>query len=153
MKLIKLIFLLILAGCAGGGSERIDEEFESTAPTVSITSPTDNGTLLGTSTYQLEFSEKVNGLSGNSLLGACGGNVQLTSSVGGSCHPLTISSTDNVTYLIDPEGTLTFGEYQLSVLNSGIADLEGNNLKEGKSVIFKISDNTTFVISNELEAK
>ncbi|MGA0305968.1 MAG: thrombospondin type 3 repeat-containing protein, partial [bacterium] len=159
MKLIKLILLLILAGCAGGGSEGIDEDVESTAPvesmspTVSIISPSDNGTLLGTSVYQLEFSEKVNGLSGNSLPGSCGGNVQLTSSVGGSCHPLTISSTDNVTFLIDPEGILTVGEYQLSVLTSEIADLEGYSLIEGKSVIFQISDNTTFVISNELEAK
>ncbi|MGA0906854.1 MAG: heparin lyase I family protein, partial [bacterium] len=159
MKLIKLILLLILAGCAGGGSEGIDEDIESTAPvesmspTVSIISPSDNGTLLGTSVYQLEFSEKVNGLSGNSLPGSCGGNVQLTSSVGGSCHPLTISSTDNVTFLIDPEGILTVGEYQLSVLTSEIADLEGYSLMEGKSVIFQISDNTTFVISNELETK
>ena len=83
-------------------------------------------------------------LNGNSLPGACDGNVQLISS---SCHPLTISSTDNVTYIIDPEGTLAVGGYQLSVC------LSGNNLDVGKSVSFQIIDDTTFVISNELEAK
>ncbi|MGB0483304.1 MAG: hypothetical protein ACPGK1_02130, partial [bacterium] len=99
MKLIRLVLLLILAGCAGGSGDGVDKEGDTTPPTVSIVTPSDNGTLLETSTYQLEFSEKVNGLIGNSLPGACDGNVQLISSVSGSCHPLTISSTDNVTYI------------------------------------------------------
>jgi len=111
---------------------------DTTAPTVTIVKPEENGSIVGTAFYEMTFSEAVSGLRGNNLAAACEGNVQLTAALGGNCYPISINTNDNVSWTVDPDGELSSGDYRFSVLTTGILDLASNNLAVGDSVEFRI---------------
>ena len=54
-------------------------------PTVVISTPQVNSSVVGTAVYSLKFSEAVTGLKGNNLNAACEGSIQLSPYNGGNC--------------------------------------------------------------------
>jgi len=145
MRFVKMPLIVslcvFLMNCGGGGGG------EST-PTVSIVKPVDNQSLVGTATYEISFSDPASGLNGNTAAGDCIGNVQLTSTLGVTCYPLTINSADGLTWSVDPDGELSDGTYTLTVLPTGITNSTGNALEIGATVTFTINDPVSTVLNN-----
>ena len=114
LKLPGLIFLALMIQTCGQeiGNKNTGEK---KPPTVAISYPQINSSVVGTAVYSLKFSEAVTGLKGNSFNGICEGSVQLNPTNGGNCYPISISSTDNISWTIDPVGELSNGTYKLSV--------------------------------------
>ena len=86
-------FLWSCGGGGGGGSG--GNTADNNPPTVTISYPQVNSSVVGTAVYSLKFSEAVTGLTGNNLNAACEGSIQLNPSNGGNCYRISISSTDN----------------------------------------------------------
>ena len=120
---------------------------DTTAPTITGTNPAAGGSVVGTQTYTITFSEEVTGLS-NASAGACSGNVQLTAD-GTNCLALTVSQNGNE-WVIDAAEELSNGSYTLTIANTGIQDGIGNSLAGDTSVTFTVADALTTVL-NELE--
>ncbi|MBT6725276.1 MAG: hypothetical protein HOA75_00745 [Deltaproteobacteria bacterium] len=106
-KISPLITLILLASfqwsCSGG------ENTANLSPQVTISYPRDNSSVVGNAVYSLKFSEAVTGLMGNNLNAACEGSIQLSPYNGGNCYPISIKSTDNISWTVDPVGELSDG--------------------------------------------
>ena len=108
-RIIAPLCSILMASFLWSCSTGVDEnESKPTAngnpPTVAISTPQVNSSVVGTAVYSLKFSEAVTGLTGNNLNAACEGSIQLNRSIGGSCYPISISSTDNINWTVDPVG-------------------------------------------------
>ena len=149
-----VLITFVMASCAieieGEYSQKTTPKAEvSRNPSVAITTPEAYSTLVGTAAYKLDFNKEVTGLSGNELSSACEGSVQLTSSLGGSCYPIEIRTSDNISCAIDPLGEFSDGSYTLTV-TTDIRDLSGNPLSSSISVHFDVRDALS-TVSNNLE--
>jgi hypothetical protein len=121
----------------------------SNPPTVAISTPQVNSSVVGTAVYSLKFSEAVTGLTGNNLNAACEGSIQLNRSIGGNCYPISISSTDNINWTVDPVGELSDGAYTLTV-TTGIQNLSDIFLASPTSATFNVKDALS-TVANQLE--
>ena len=145
-----LIILILLASfqwsCSGGGG---GENTANLSPQVTISYPRDNSSVVGTAVYSLKFSEAVTGLTGNNLNAACEGSIQLSSDNGEICYPISINSTDNISWTVDPVGELSDGAYSLTV-TTGIQNLSAISPVSPTSVTFNVKDALS-TIANQLE--
>mgnify|MGYP001280247294 CR=1 FL=1 len=145
-----LIILILLASfqwsCSGGGG---GEKTENLSLQVTISYPRDNSSVVGTAVYSLKFSEAVTGLTGNNLNAACEGSIQLSPDNGGNCYPISIKSTDNISWTVDPVGELSDGAYSLTV-TTGIQNLSAISPVSPTSVTFNVKDALS-TIANQLE--
>ncbi len=138
-----------LWSCGGGVGDSGGNTADKSPPTVTISYPQVNSSVVGTAVYSLTFSEAVTGLTGNNLNAACEGSIQLNPSNGGNCYPLSISSTDNISWTVDPVGELSDGAYKLAV-TSEIKNLSAISLASPTSVTFNVKDALS-TVANQLE--
>ncbi len=150
-KISPLITLILLASfqwsCSGGGG---GENTANLSPQVTISYPRDNSSVIGNAVYSLKFSESVTGLTGNNLNAACEGSIQLSPDNGGNCHPISIKSTDNISWTVDPVGELSDGAYSLTV-TTGIQNLSALSPASPTSVTFNVKDALS-TVANQLES-
>ena len=110
---------------------------DTTAPTLSSTSPADSDNLTSVSTsIQVTFSEEMDNISTTTSGTTCSGSLQLSLNSFSSCVPMTSSpsTSDNITFTIDPSDNLSFYTTYKIKVTTDASDLAGNNLG---------SDNTT----------
>ena len=150
-KISPLITLILLASfqwsCSGGGG---GENTANLSPQVTISYPRDNSSVVGNAVYSLKFSEAVTGLTGNNLNAACEGSIQLSPDNGGNCYPISIKSTDNISWTVDPVGELSDGAYSLTV-TTGIQNLSALSPASPTSVTFNVKDALS-TVANQLES-
>ncbi len=150
-KISPLITLILLASfqwsCSGGGG---GENTANLSPQVTISYPRDNSTVVGNAVYSLKFSEAVTGLTGNNLNAACEGSIQLSPDNGGNCYPISIKSTDNIIWTVNPVGELSDGAYSLTV-TTGIQNLSALSPASPTSVRFNVKDALS-TVANQLES-
>ena len=150
-KISPLITLILLASfqwsCSGGGE---GENTANLSPQVTISYPRDNSSVVGNAVYSLKFSEAVTGLTGNNLNAACEGSIQLSPDSGGNCYPISIKSTDNISWTVDPVGELSDGAYSLTVTTS-IQNLSALSPASPTSVTFNVKDALS-TVANQLES-
>ncbi|MDG2197239.1 MAG: hypothetical protein P8O70_10185, partial [SAR324 cluster bacterium] len=150
-KISPLITLILLASfqwsCSGGGG---GENTANLSPQVTISYPRDNSSVVGNAVYSLKFSEAVTGLTGNNLNAACEGSIQLSPDNGGNCYPISIKSTDNISWTVDPVGELSDGAYSLTV-TTGIQNLSALSPASSTSVTFNVKDALS-TVANQLES-
>jgi len=105
---------------------------DTTAPTVSSFSPTDNQSSVAiTDNITVTFSEAMDNTSvtTNTDNASCSGTLGVSSDNFSSCVQMSsdpASSSDNITFTLDPSGSLTGGTTYKTRVTTGVKDAAGN---------------------------
>ena len=127
---------------------------DTTAPTVSSFSPTDNQSLVAiTDNITVTFSEAMDNTSvtTNTDNASCSGTLGVSSDNFSSCVQMSSApaSSDNITFTLDPSDNLTAGTTYKTRVTTGVKDTAGNAMgSQYETSSGFTTDNSSLTVSN-----